>query len=324
MKRNKFLRTAAVILALVLITTCGMVGTLAKYVESFNSATKTVRAGLFYVVGDTTNLTFTEFEGSGSGTDAQIKAYDGDAILVPGMVLAPTTIPASKASITNYSEVSVRVAVTGVTIGGAKAWDGLLIKVPGLNSGNWMTLADFNLLTDAEKTAALTVATPVLAAYPDSSTSATDVTPNFQLLWPYSRDDADAVGYKDSGPTEIDWTTVKSNDEYVTGNTDEVDTAIGLQQTVDLFDVDDPGAACDKACLTTIDPDTCTEPDCSLHGKGGANMSCDGTFYTAHLPTCAFKPVTYKLPASGKLDWKAGDTTNELSISFTIQAVQVD
>jgi len=322
MKRNKFLRTAAVLLALVLVTTCGMVGTLAKYVESFNSATKTVRAGLFYVVGDTTDLTFTEFEGSGSGADAQIKAYNDDAILVPGMVLAPTTSPVSKAVITNYSEVSVKVAVTGVTIGGVKAWDGLLIKVPTLNSGNWMTLGAFNALSAAEKTEALTVTTPVLAAYADSAASTTNVTPNFQILWPYSRDDATAVGYKD-GATEIDWGSVTSHDNYKTGNTDSVDTAIGLQQTVDLFDVDAAEVPCNKACLTTKDPATCTEGDCVLHEKGLENAPCNGTNYTSHLGTCAYKPTTYKLPVSG-VDWTVGGTTNELSISFTIQAVQVD
>ena len=109
MKRNKILRTAAIILALVLISTCGMVGTLAKYVKEFKDiGADVVRAGYFEVIaGDGTTIDFTWDKLSLTVYDGNphAVAWNGEPIIVPGYQLElDGTFP-----IVNLSEVDVTV-----------------------------------------------------------------------------------------------------------------------------------------------------------------------------------------------------------------------
>jgi hypothetical protein len=59
MKRNKSLRIACILMALVLATTLGLVGTLARYVDTIDGVSATVRAGLFRVTAESGTDEFT-------------------------------------------------------------------------------------------------------------------------------------------------------------------------------------------------------------------------------------------------------------------------
>jgi len=102
MKRNKFLRIATVLMALVLVSSLGMVGTLARYVTALEGITSTVvRAGAFDVSIDIDELDW-EYE-----EEDHIKITDGDFIIVPGAVI---TISGA-INIVNDSEVCIQVGV---------------------------------------------------------------------------------------------------------------------------------------------------------------------------------------------------------------------
>lgn len=112
MKRNKVLRIASVLLVLALVTTCGMTGAMAKYVDTFNTASSKVRAGLFRVTGpgetDASLGLLIDTDGSGNETNATKYAADtARAIIVPGSVLETGAF-----TITNYSEVDVDITLT--------------------------------------------------------------------------------------------------------------------------------------------------------------------------------------------------------------------
>jgi len=100
MKRNKFLRIAAVLMALALVTTLGVTSTLARYVATFeDQGGHVVRAGLFDVeatVGDVIAI----------GTPAGgWESTNGDVIIVPGLQIDVEV----EIIIDNYSEVDVTI-----------------------------------------------------------------------------------------------------------------------------------------------------------------------------------------------------------------------
>jgi len=341
MKRNKFLRTAAIVMALVLITTCGMVGTLAKYVEGFTSDTKTVRAGVFWVKGDTTTLTFDAWEGDGLGPDDQIGKYGtNETILVPGMRLIPTKyaaavpsvspeVEASRAVIENLSEVAVRVQVTGATI--SDGWDGLLFSIDGstweplgdnVTAGTFIyritrTTFDLNDLFSIVEDSApwTTAASPVL----DPLNGKVALVPKLQVMWRYH--DGNTAGYMDPitypGGTGDDATPIAvgayGKDGAASTRTDTQDTAIGIAQAKAHL----TGGAGYVADAPAVHAGTCTinagAPGTGVMPKD-INASAN-TCVAGCVDIVKFVPGTYQANPL---------TPNKLSISFTVQAVQVD
>jgi len=101
MKRNKILRTAAILLALVLISTCAMTGTLARYVQVFEGKeSQLVRAGVFDVlIDDEVTIDLDK-------TASTMDHWDNDEdIIVPGATL----VLKGSFDIINNSEVDVDV-----------------------------------------------------------------------------------------------------------------------------------------------------------------------------------------------------------------------
>jgi len=304
MKRNKALRIAAILLTLVLITTCGMVGTLAKYVDTFPGASKLVRAGLFHVVGDMTNLTFDIFEGDGSGAEGNASAYANtgiDDILVPGMRLQAAT--GSSATIYNYSEVDVYVEVVGFSV--ADGWDGLLFSIDGTN---WFSKGDFEAEITAGRITAnqiFSISNPVVGA----KTGQVTVTPALKILWPYANvSDGDVIGYQQKGAGVV--TAMASGAlgyDNVAGNGYAIDTGIGRVAAKDYFTA--IATACD-----VYEP--CTEDDCEDHFKGNEDEPCNEV--TCDHSTCAYIAAD-DLTVQDPITW-----TNTLSISFSIRATQID
>ena len=115
MKRNKILRIATVLLALVLVSTIGMVGTLARYVYEFDELESArVRAGLFRVVAEgdfeeVVDVTLYDWQ-TGLEEDAA-EMYDDDEyyvqIIVPGSMVGL----AGTVEVRNYSEVVVDIDI---------------------------------------------------------------------------------------------------------------------------------------------------------------------------------------------------------------------
>ena len=156
MKRNITLRIATFFLALVLISTIGMTGTLARYAQTFDGTPASVRAGKFdVVVGGTVGipLSLEEYGGgeevhAAAASDATIKT-----IIVPGSQLVPTA-GAGGITITNNSEVTVDIELDSVELTNAIA--PLEFSVNG--GENWISFtqleekANKDLILDFDKT----------------------------------------------------------------------------------------------------------------------------------------------------------------------------
>jgi len=108
MKRNKFLRTAAILLALAFVMSIGTVSTLARYVKLFEQdPSQLVRAGVFNVSAVAGPVSVAEayaLEGTGG---LHYASSNSDAIIVPGLgIKASGTV-----TINNLSEVDVEVGL---------------------------------------------------------------------------------------------------------------------------------------------------------------------------------------------------------------------
>lgn len=111
MKRNHSIRIAIVLLAVVLVSTLGMAGTLSRYVSDIGSAAATVRAGIWDVADLGNDIEATAvFVLAGSGA---VVARDGDDIIVPGSTV---TFTPGDLLITNNSEVAADIILTGATL----------------------------------------------------------------------------------------------------------------------------------------------------------------------------------------------------------------
>lgn len=113
MKKSKFMRVAAILMAAVLLTTCAISGTFAKYVTSA-SATDSARVAKFGVVitatsGSAFSATYATDEAGVSGTIANsvVSANGTDKVIAPGTSGAVTAY-----SISGTPEVAVNVAYT--------------------------------------------------------------------------------------------------------------------------------------------------------------------------------------------------------------------
>jgi hypothetical protein len=236
MKRNKTLRIATILLALVLVSTLAMVGTLARYVTTVEDLeTGRVRAGLFRVVaGDdeipiamATNL----FDGDFTAEEhvAQYTESTLD-IIVPGTIVEATAV----VSVANYSEVDVRLEVAGIDIGdAADGWESVLLFSTGPAEGtDGSEPADWNWQEDVADLDASEfdfdeVTIPALAG----SAASEEFEFTIFILWPFiSQDEAEDCDYQDG---ELGLDGVSS------ANDDEADTEIGEAQADFFLDDDD-------------------------------------------------------------------------------------
>ena len=118
MKRNKTLRIAIVLLALVLVSAIGMAGTLARYVATLDSETVAVRAAFWNI--DTDNLVFDDTL-TLVAADGAIAARDWDEggvdISAEDIIIAPGTELLLNVSfdIVNNSEVPAEIYVRNIT-----------------------------------------------------------------------------------------------------------------------------------------------------------------------------------------------------------------
>lgn len=110
MKKNKMMRTASVLAVAVLLTTCAISGTFAKYVTS-DSVNDHARVAKFGVVVTADGTLFSNtYKDAPETTDAiiTVKSDNGDKVVAPGTNNGADTF---KFSITGQPEVDVKVEV---------------------------------------------------------------------------------------------------------------------------------------------------------------------------------------------------------------------
>ncbi|MCL2530794.1 MAG: hypothetical protein FWE40_01390 [Oscillospiraceae bacterium] len=144
MKRNKTLRIAIVLLALVMVSTIGMATTLARFVdEAIVGTAAVVRAGIWNVDADGATFTVgattpTVLAPSTQMAHSSIQARNADDIIVPGSIVSftPDTV-----EIVNNSEVAAEIRVTAISVAvtGFVGVDNLQFRLG--TAGTWGTLA---------------------------------------------------------------------------------------------------------------------------------------------------------------------------------------
>jgi len=268
MKKNKTLRIAVALFLAVILTTIGMTGALAKYIDDFSGASAKVRAGLFrvYLDGETVdpatgNATISlgaslrEGDDSAAHNAKTAKKYTGSYydIIVPGSIIKPD----DGFKIVNASEVAVKISLDPATFlitntGAPLPKMDLLYSVDnGVNWFNDTTLAAL-LATDTTARdnflAAFFGTTPAgLVLDPGSNFTTTagkqsntlycdDL--NLLILWPFDKatpaagetndPDKDFAKYGPGG-------TAASTSGYAKSNTDAQDTVIGKAQATALL-----------------------------------------------------------------------------------------
>ena len=248
MKKNKALRIAAALLVVVAITTCGMTGALAKYVDSFIVESATVRAGLFQVDGPTSDYVFfdaTLWEGNLIAAEDHAQAYDGlfngdinQQIIVPG-----SAIKVKGFKIVNYSEVDVDISFAGgidVAIKGfedVEFWfnatgdvSGTATALPTDPQNEWQnTPLTFDDIAPVGAVAATTSAgalipdTYRLKSFPAAATAGDQsnelLLSDFYILWPFSNTkiDGNALGLDGIESINPDRVNVWTHDGMCTG-----------------------------------------------------------------------------------------------------------
>jgi len=373
MKRNKFQRAAAIILALVLVTTIGMTGTLAKYVSSFDGDTKTVRAGLFYVVGNTATLTFDMWEGDGSDEETNVASYGDDLlpnpspidIIVPGMMLKARAAESSggaddvsRATIYNYSEVDVKVAIDDfqVNVMGADLSNVLKYRLGDADTNGWQTKAelfannttagvvDFDAFFDFGTAGATFAKAPnqAIASQLAAKGGSVDLFPKLQILWPYSlngendgyklklpdtisADEAILIPGGDFHDTAAPYVATVGSWDKVAGNSDDADTLIGLAQAYALLRFTETACTCGtpKTLANITHAAACSYKPTATPPVMTCDMQCMST--QVHDATCTYK-ATLDLDSKTPPEpyYTDGTGPNFFSIDFSIRATQID
>lgn len=227
MKRNKALRIAAIALVMVLITTCGMVGTLAKYTLTSPASSASVRAGIFKVLIGTKDIgeTFTINLGTklydGGFTNAEAfadaKSYNnagsdnntGNDIIVPGTMIALDGL-----TITNLSEVGVKISVDMSSLLSSPFVDSLRIGTDASNKASFMKFSDFATAVTAGTVSLFGTAPNADILAPQTGTATLS---GLYIWWPYDK-------VASSG--------VDDTDDTITDSDDGADTTVGKNEAL--------------------------------------------------------------------------------------------
>lgn len=118
MKKNKMMRLASCLLIAVLLTTCAVSGTFAKYVTS-GSATDSARVAKF---GVTVTGTGNMFAKTYTKTDAKFTVAEDSVVSTENVVAPGTSGSLGGFAITGTPEVAVRVSYTADTVDFGDKW----------------------------------------------------------------------------------------------------------------------------------------------------------------------------------------------------------
>lgn len=200
MKKNYVMRIAAVLLVLVLLSTCVVSGTFAKYVTAGNASDSATIAkwGVKVEANDSTVATVKEV---GGADEAQVKSATPKVILAPGTEvakLADFTISGTPEVAVNVS-YAANLVLADWTLDGGAYYCPLEINVNGtvLVGKDYTSMADFEAAVEAK-----------IAALSDNYAVGTDLStlvgPQVSIAWAFNggNDTADTyLGDKASAPT---------------------------------------------------------------------------------------------------------------------------
>ena len=182
MKKNYVMRIAAVLLVLVLLSTCVVSGTFAKYVTAGNASDSATIAkwGVTVEANTSTVATVTEI---GGAAEAQVKSATPEVILAPGTEVAKL----ADFSISGTPEVAVNVSyvadlqLAGWTLSDATYYCPLVVTVNGteIAGKDYTSMALFEAAVEA-------AIAGLSADYVVSSDLSTAVAPQVSIAWAFN------------------------------------------------------------------------------------------------------------------------------------------
>lgn len=182
MKKNYVMRIAAVLLVLVLLSTCVVSGTFAKYVTDGTASDSATIAkwGVTVDANTTTVATVTEV---GGAAEAQVKSATPEVILAPGTEvakLADFTIKGTPEVAVNVS-YSANLVLAGWALSGGTYYCPLEITVNGnvLSGKSYASMTEFEAAVEA---AIAALSDNYVVSY-DLSTA---VAPQVSVAWAYN------------------------------------------------------------------------------------------------------------------------------------------
>lgn len=194
MKRNKTLRIAIVLLALVMVSTIGMASTLARYVDTINGTAVVVRAGIWDVDLDEdfefeAAMSITAAADRVGGAATGVAARNDDIIIVPGTTIS-FGAPEAGLIVENNSEVPADIVFAGATVT-VVGFTGVLDTALQfrIDDGAWGTLAQANTALETLAANAADSIIDTVAADSTATVSAADF-PVIQARWAFEIDGA--------------------------------------------------------------------------------------------------------------------------------------
>ena len=212
MTKSKFMRVAAVLMAAVLLTTCAISGTFAKYVSEGNGTTSTAKVAKWGVQIQAAS-TDSAFASSYGKTDNTYTLGENTVVAASDYnVLAPGTSDSGAATITisGTPEVAARVAITGtVTLTGwtVNAAD----YCPIVFTVNSVTYQIGDSTNDTESAKYFSTVSALEAALSAALSSTQDFAPNTAITagtagsiswsWPFNGNDANDTALGNTAAT---------------------------------------------------------------------------------------------------------------------------
>ena len=182
MKKNYVMRIAAVLLVLVLLSTCVVSGTFAKYVTAGNASDSATIAkwGVTVEANTSTVATVTEI---GGAAEAQVKSATPEVILAPGTEVAKL----ADFTISGTPEVAVSVSYTADLVLAGWALSGGTYYCPLEVTVNSTVYAGKDYTSMAAFEAAVEAAIAAVSAeYAVSSNLSTAVAPQVSVAWAFN------------------------------------------------------------------------------------------------------------------------------------------
>ena len=192
MRKNKMMRLASALLVAVLLTTCAISGTFAKYVET-ESGSDTARVAKWGVdiEVESFNLFTNQYEKQDAGFTGtySVKSNDDKDVLAPG-----TKGSFANIAITGAPEVAVDVNVDATVTLSNNWYVDTVFYCPIVITIGDTTICGLKYANETEFVEAITNAIEGYSAKFDPNKDLSTIDANFDISWEWAFEDADHVG----------------------------------------------------------------------------------------------------------------------------------
>lgn len=148
MKKNVMLKIAAVLLVAVLLTTCAISSTFAKYVTEYTSTAETARVAKWGLEVDTTSVASQKLFHSKYMNGNGVTATTGDMIMAPGTEgsISLSSLVKGTAEVSAQVQIYVSYVANGFMVDGG-SYNPVVVKVNDTaifpnEQGTWQTVGD--------------------------------------------------------------------------------------------------------------------------------------------------------------------------------------